>query len=155
MKASSLPKWVWWMAIPLGILVIIVIAISFLDEPLRAYAERELNRRLPAYVIQIRALDLHPLTLSLDLEDVIVRQKDHPDPPIAAVSKLHGSLQWSALLHGRLVTDESIEHPVIHFTRPQAKKELEAPPEQKQSWQEALFAMQEVQSTRFASRMGM
>ena len=45
-----------------------------------AYAERELNRRLPAYVIQIRALDLHPLTLSLDLEDVIVRQKDHPDP---------------------------------------------------------------------------
>ena len=110
-----------------------------------AYAERELNRRLPAYVIQIRALDLHPLTLSLDLEDVIVRQKDHPDPPIAAVSKLHGSLQWSALLHGRLVTDESIEHPVIHFTRPQAKKELEAPPEQKQSWQEALFAMQEVQ----------
>ena len=39
----------------------------------------------------------------------------------------------------------SIEHPVIHFTRPQAAKELEATPEQKQSWQEALFAMQEVQ----------
>ena len=64
---------------------------------------------------------------------------------MVAVSKIHGSLQWSALLRGRLVTDEAIEHPVIHFTRPQAAKELEATPDQKQSWQEALFALQEVQ----------
>ena len=103
------------------------------------------NQRLPAYIVHVGGLDLHPLTLSLDLEDVIVRQKDHPNPPIAAVSKIHGSLQWGALLSGRLVTDQLIEHPVIHFTRPQAAKELEATPEQKQSWQEALFAMQQVQ----------
>ncbi len=134
-----------WIAIPVGILLVIGIALSFLDEPLRAYAERELNQRLPAYTVHIGALDLHPLTLSLDLEDVTVRQKKHPEPPLVAVSKIHGSLQWSALLRGRLVTDEAIEHPVIHFTRPQAAKELEATPDQKQSWQEALFALQEVQ----------
>lgn len=137
--------WLWFIGVPLVLLLLVVIVVSFLDEPLRAYAERELNERLPAYTVHIGGLDLHPLSLSLDLEDVIVRQKDHPDPPIAAVSKMHGSLQWSALLFGRLVTDQLIEHPVIHFTRPQAAKELQATPEQKQSWQEALFAMQEVQ----------
>ena len=137
-------RWMWLLGVPVVVLLMVMV-VSFLDEPVRAYAEREMNRRLPAYIVHIGGLDLHPLTLSLDLEDVIVRQKDHPNPPIAAVSKIHGSLQWSALLSGRLVTDQLIEHPVIHFTRPQAAKELEATPEQKQSWQEALFAMQQVQ----------
>jgi hypothetical protein len=137
--------WAWLVAVPLALLLLLMIVVSFLDEPLRRHAEGELNRRLPAYTVHIGGLDFHPLSLSLDLEDIIVRQKDHPDPPIAAVSKMHGSLQWSALLHGRLVTDQSIEHPVIHFTRPQAAKELEASPEHKQSWQELLFAMHEVQ----------
>ena len=145
MKMSSRPKWLRWMAIPIALLVVIVMAASILDEPLRGYAERTVNERLPAYTVSIGVLDLHPLTLSLDLEDVVVREKDHPDPPLAAISKIQGSLQWSALVRGRLVTDEVIDHPVIHFTRPQAAKELDASPEQKQSWQEALFAMQEVQ----------
>ena len=140
-----MPKWLWWVAILLSLLLVIAIALTFIDEPLRAYAEREMNSRLPAYTVLIGELDLHLMSLSLDLEDVIVRQKDPPDPPIAAVSKMHGSLQWSALLSGRFVTDLSIEHPVIHFTRPQASKELEASPVQKQSWQEMLFAMHEVQ----------
>src|SRR5918993_3582026 len=126
MKMPSMPKWLWWVAIPIAFLVIIVIAASVLDEPLRAYAEREVNQRLPAYTVHIGALDLHPLTLSLDLEDVVVRQKERPDPPLAAISTIHGSLQWSALLRGRLVTDEVVDHPVIHFTRPQAAKEAEA-----------------------------
>ncbi|MEO8477212.1 MAG: hypothetical protein ABI572_09190, partial [Actinomycetota bacterium] len=73
-------------------------------------------------------------SFSLDLEDLVVRQKEQPDPPIAAISTIHGSLQWSALLRGRVVTDERIDHPVIHFTRPQAAKEVEASPEKKQSW---------------------
>ena len=133
------------MAIPLGLLVVIIVAVSFIDEPLRAYTERELNHRLPAYIVHIGALDLHPISLSLDLADITVRQKDHPDPPIAAISKIQGSLQWSALFAGRIVTDQLIEHPVIHFVRPQAAKELEASPEHQQSWQELLFAMQEVQ----------
>ena len=116
-------KWSWWVVVPLALLVLVVVAVSFIDEPLRVYAERELNHRLPAYVVRIGTLDLHPISLSLDLEDITVRQKDHPDPPIAAISKVQGSLQWSALFAGRLVTDQVIEHPVIHFIRPQAEKD--------------------------------
>ncbi|MGC3975065.1 MAG: DUF748 domain-containing protein [Nitrospira sp.] len=145
MRMPSRPKWLWWVAALVGFMLVIVTAASLLDEPLRAYAERQVNQRLPAYTVHIGALDLHPLTLSLDLEDIVVKQKENPDPPLALISKVHGSLRWSALLRGRLVTDERIDHPVIHFTRPQVAKEVDAPPEQKQSWQEALFAMQEVQ----------
>ncbi|MGZ8405944.1 MAG: DUF748 domain-containing protein [Nitrospira sp.] len=145
MPNPLMPKWLRWIVIPLGLLLVIALTLSLVDEPLRTYTEREINHRLPAYSVHIGALDMHPMSLSLDLEEVIVRQNDHPDPPIATVSKMHGSFQWSALLSGRFVTDLSIEHPVIHFTRPQASKELEASPVQKQSWQELLFAMQEVQ----------
>ena len=35
MKSRSIPKWLCWVALPLGILLVIVIAASFLDEPLR------------------------------------------------------------------------------------------------------------------------
>jgi lipopolysaccharide export LptBFGC system permease protein LptF len=49
MTMPSLPKWLWWLAIPVvALLLVIVIAAFFLDEPLRAYAEREMNQRLPA-----------------------------------------------------------------------------------------------------------
>lgn len=145
MKISSLPKWLRWLAIPLGVLLIIAVGVSLIDEPLRAYAERELNDRLPAYIVRIGELALHPIILSVEFEDITVSQKAHPDPPLAAISKIQGSLQWSALLSGRIVTDQVIEHPVIHFTRPQAAKEIEASPEHKQSWQEALFARHEIQ----------
>ncbi|UVT20328.1 MAG: DUF748 domain-containing protein [Nitrospira sp.] len=144
MNSISLPTWLRWLAIPLGLLVFVVVAISFIDEPLRAYAEREMNNRLSAYTVQIGALDLHPLTLSLDIERIVVSQKDHPDPPLAHIAKIHGSLQWRALLSGSIVTDQMIEQPIIHFTRPQATKEVEASPEHQQSWQELLFTMQEV-----------
>jgi len=154
MNVPAMPKRFWWVAIPLGLLSGIVIALTFIKEPLRVYAERETNHRLPAYTVHIGALDLHPMSLSLDLEDLIVRQKDHPDPPIVTVAKMHGSLRWSALLSGRIVTDQSIEHPVIHVTRPQAAKELETSPEQKQSWQELLFAMHEVKLNEVRIRNG-
>lgn len=145
MNVPSMPRGFWWILVPVTLVLVIAIAFSFLEEPLRAYAERELNQRLPAYRFQIGALDLHPLSLSIDVKDVTVRQKDHPDPPIAALATWHASIQWSALFSGRLVSDQSIGHPVIHFTRPQAATELESSPERRQSWQEALFAMHQVQ----------
>ena len=73
-----------------------------------------------------------------------MRQKDDPDPPIAALAQWHASLQWSALLRGRLVSVQVLDRPVIHFTRPQVAKEREAH-RREQSWQEALFAMYQVQ----------
>ena len=123
------------------LLVLVTVALSFIDEPLRAYAEREINHHLPAHSVRIGTLDLQPFELSLDLEHITMNQKDRPDRPIAAISKIRGRLQWRALLSGRHVTDQVIEHPVIHVIRPQAETALQESSQQKQSWQELLFAM--------------
>jgi hypothetical protein len=133
--------WWWIMAVPAVLILLIGAALLVIDEPLRAYAERELNQRVTGYTFRIGALDLHPFSLSVDLEQVTIAQNEHPDPPIAAVSKWHAGIQWWALFSGELVSDQSIDRPVLHFTRPQARKEVEDAPAKTQSWQEALFAM--------------
>ena len=52
--------WLWLLGVPLMLLLLVLSVGSLLDEPLRAYAEREMNQRLPAYTVSIGALDLHP-----------------------------------------------------------------------------------------------
>jgi hypothetical protein len=137
--------WPWMAAAGLAFLLLAGFALLFLDEPFRAYAERELNSRLPAYTFRIGRLDFHPIGLSLDLEDITVLQNAHPHPPLAQIAQWHASIHWRALLSGRLVSDHRIDHPVIHFTRPQAAQEIEDAPARKQSWQEAMFAIYPLQ----------
>ncbi|WP_447987393.1 DUF748 domain-containing protein [Nitrospira sp. Nam74] len=142
--------WWWILGIPLILLLIIGLALPFIDEPLRGYAERELNRRVEGYTFRIGALDFHPIGLSLDLENVTVAQKDHPDPPVAQLKKWHASIHWRELLSGHLVSDQSIDHPVIHFTRPQAAKEAKDDvPVEKRGWQEAVFAIYPLKINEF------
>ena len=142
--ASSKRHRLWWwvLGVPLVLLILIALALAFIDEPLRAYAERELNRRVEGYTFRIGELDFHPIGLSLDLENVSVIQKSHPDPPVAQLTKWHASVHWRELLSGNLVSDQSIDHPVLHITRPQASKEVkdEVPVEQR-GWQEAVLAI--------------
>jgi hypothetical protein len=133
----------WVVGILVILLVVIGIASAFIDDPLRAYAEREFNRRLEGYTLHIGALHFHPIGLSIDLEHARLVQNEHPDPPVAGIPKWHASLHWGALLRGQVVSDHAIDRPVLHVTRPQAKKEmkdLESVVEEK-GWQEAVLAL--------------
>lgn len=142
--------WWWVIGIPIVLLLIIGLAVAFIDEPLRAYAERELNRRVEGYTFHIGKLNFHPIGLSIDLEDVTVIQEDHPDPPIAQLTKWHASVHWRELLSGHLVSDQSIDHPVLHITRPQATKEAKDDvPVEKRGWQDAIFAVYPLQINEF------
>ncbi len=125
------------------------LAALFIDEPLRAYAERELNRRVAGYTFHIGALDFHPIGLSLDLERITVVQNEHPDPPIAQLATWHASIHWLELLSGHLVSDQWIDHPIVHFTRPQAAKEVQDPSADQKGWQEAVFAIYPLQINEF------
>ncbi len=133
-----------WRAIGIGFLLVMLLmglALSVIDEPLRAYAESEFNRLIPSHRIHIGALHFHPIGLSLDLEDVTVVQNAHPDPPVLQLAQWHMSLHWGALFSGTLVSDHTIERPVVHMTRPQASKEASEPDAQRRSWQEAVHAI--------------
>jgi len=154
-SAAGTPKrshrlW-WWLAgIPLFLLLIIVLALAFIDEPLRRYAERQFNSRVEGYTFHIGSLDFHPIGLSLDLEDVSVVQNDHPDPPVAQLTKWHASIHWRELLSGHLVSDQSIDRPIVHFTRPQASKEVQDDmPVEERGWQDAILAVYPLKINEF------
>ena len=147
--------WWWIVGIVVALLLIIGLAVAFIDEPLRAYAERELNRRVEGYTFHIGKLDFHPIRLSIDLEDVTVIQTDHPDPPIAQLTKWHASVHWRELLSGHLVSDQSIDRPILHITRPQAAKEAKDDvPADKRGWQEAVYAVYPLQINEFTITNG-
>jgi hypothetical protein len=147
--------WWWVLGVPVVFLVILGLALAFIDEPLRTYAERELNRHVEGYTFHIGALDLHPIGLSLDLENVTIVQTDHPDPPVAQLSKWHASIHWRELLSGHLVSDHLIDRPIVHITRPQASKEVkdEVPVEQR-GWQEAVLAIYPLHINEFRINHG-
>src|SRR5690348_13217244 len=114
----TVPRWLRWAGLVLGLLVVaLLVAASIMDEPLRGYIERNANQILEGYQLRIGKLDLHPLNLSLDVEDVSLTQTAQPDPPMLVIPTWHASMQWSQLVRGNVVSDHSLDRPAIHFTR--------------------------------------
>src|SRR5574337_96506 len=129
-----------WVRISLGVLAILIAGVSFyFDGMLRATIERNINRNLKGYSARIRAVSFHPIGFSLDLLDTVIVQDRHPDPPIMRVPRLHASVNWEALLHGRLVADFLFERPKLYVNLTQARTEIrEKIPMRERGWQEAL-----------------
>ncbi len=94
-------------------LVVLVILASLADEPLRQYVETEANTQLPGFHITIGGLDLHPLTLSVALREVVVRQDIHPDPPVLSISSITADAALVPLLSGSVGADLRVEEPVF------------------------------------------
>jgi hypothetical protein len=86
--------WIGLASVLIALFVVVTIISFFADEPLRAYIERELNNRVAGYSFRVGKLDLHPIVLSVDLENLTVAQDEHPDPPIAQIPRWTASLQW-------------------------------------------------------------
>ena len=154
--ATKTRKIVFWSAALLVTLMLLaVIAAFFLDEPLRQRMEANLNRALVGYTVRIGKLDFHPIGLSLDLEDSVIIQNDNPKPPIAQIGNLSASVQWRALLHGRLVADFEIDDPKLYIDRKQANKEIDDKvPMKERGWQQALEEIYPLKINRFVIRNG-
>ena len=121
------------------LLVIAIVAGFFIDEPLRRRMEARLNSTLQGYTVTIGRLDFHPIGLSLDLEDATIVQNDNPEPPVAHIPVLSASVDWRAILFGRVVADFQIDSPKIYINRKQAKKEIDDEvPIKERGWQQAL-----------------
>src|SRR5688500_311317 len=118
MARHVLKKTLW---VLLGLIAIFVVTALIgawlLEDRLRAYVEEEANRRATDYVIQIKGLTLHPLRLSVDLHDVLVAHKRHPDPPIVAVQRVTAGVRWSSLPRARVIGDLLVDRPTVRVTR--------------------------------------
>ena len=121
------------------LIVLVVIAAFFIDEPLRRRMEANLNRALAGYTVRIGKLDFHPIGLSLELENSVIIQNDNPEPPVAQIANLSASIDWRGLLRGRLVADFAIDNPKLYINRKQAKTEFDDKiPMKERGWQQAL-----------------
>lgn len=146
-RTHSGRRWPWVAGACAATVLLAGTALWFIDEPMRVYAERLLNSRITGYTVRIGALDFHPLSLSIDLNNVTVLQNAHPDPPLAHIPAWHASIHREALFSGRLVSDHIIDRPVVHLSRPQGGQEVGDAPVKKKNWQEALFALYPLQIT--------
>ena len=137
-----------WMiaVVVLSLLVLIVVtAASVADEPLRRYVEDKANSMLPGFHVTIGAFDLHPLTLSADLRDVVVRQDIHPDPPVLSIPHVTADAQLAPLFSGQVGADLRVETPAFAINKRHVdglfrRKDAEAPDDQGEPWQDRLRA---------------
>ncbi|HEY7038282.1 MAG TPA: DUF748 domain-containing protein [Methylomirabilota bacterium] len=124
------------------LLVASVVALFFIDEPLRRYTEGKMNASLKGYSVTIGRLHFNPINFSLDLRETVIVQNQFPDPPVARIDRLYASVHWKALLSGKVVGDILIEHPIVVLNLPQARAEIhDETPVKDKGWQDALQAI--------------
>ncbi|MEW6269977.1 MAG: DUF748 domain-containing protein [Thermodesulfobacteriota bacterium] len=131
-----------WTSVAIGLLLLIVlaafVAAYVIEEPLRRSMEQRVNAALEGYEVRIGALDLHPIGLSLDLENVVLTQDAYPDPPVARLPALTASVQWGALLSGDLVADFAFDSPELFLNLQQARDEVRDERDlEERGWQQA------------------
>jgi Domain of Unknown Function (DUF748) len=132
----------WTLGILAAVLVLGVLIPFFLDEPLRRYIEGQMNARLTGYTVSIGALSFHAIGLSLTLRDLVFVQEANPDPPVASLPRLDASVQWKALLSGKLVANFALERPTLYVNIKHLRKEAADPePVTQKGWQEAFQAI--------------
>ncbi len=125
-----------------GLILLVIIASFFVDEPMRRQMEKRMNDSLQGYTARIRDLDFNLFGFSVTLQDVSIVQDAHPNPPVALIPRLRASVQWTELLTFHLVADFQIDQPQIYVNRTQLQKEDTDPvPVQKKGWQEAVEAI--------------
>jgi hypothetical protein len=127
------------LGILVGLILLIIIASLFVDEPMRRAMEKSMNEHLTGYTAKIGDLDFHLIGFSVTLHDVSIRQEAHPDPAVAVIPRLRASVQWSELVKLKLVSDFQIDQPQVYLNLTQIRKEnSDDIPVQKRGWQQAL-----------------
>jgi len=114
----------------------------FVDEPIRRAIESQMNQRLKGYTAHIEKLSFHPIGGSLTLYNLVFIQDAHPEPPVLRVPRLDASVQWKALIFGRVVANFRFQEPELYADRTHVEKEAKDPtPLTQHGWQEAFEAI--------------
>ena len=125
--------------IPVALVLILYVTSYIIDEPLRRLTEEKINRNLKGYSVQLPKLHFQLLTLTATAEGLTLRQDAHPDPPIITIPILKTTVQWRAILSGRLVAESLLDQPNININLQQLQSEMSSRVSFKErGWQQAL-----------------
>jgi hypothetical protein len=123
--------------------LVVLLAFLFADTvvagPMRTWVERKLNSELDGYTVQLARVRPHLWRLAFDLEDLVLLQDTHPDPPVANFPALRFSVDVGELLRFKLVGDLVIERPAVHVNMVQLAEEAHGAVRlQDRGWQKAV-----------------
>ncbi len=145
----------WIVAVVVAVVLLAFLVAFALDEPIRRTVEHQMNQRLKGYHVTIRKADFHPIGFALDLDDIVMVQDANPDPPVMKLRRLSASVQWSAIIHARVVADFVLDRPVLHVNRTHLEREMKDPtPLPEHGWQDALQAAYPLKINTFRIRDG-
>jgi hypothetical protein len=146
---------VWTAAAITGLLVFVWILSYAIDGPLTRYMQGSVNQRLKGYTASLQRAHFNPFSLSVTLYAVGLVQDAHPDPAIAHFPQIWADLEWSSLLHGRVVAKFEFTDPVLYLDRNHLEQEAKDPtPVKERGWQEALEAIYPLKMNLFRVRNG-
>ncbi len=133
-------------AILAGLALVALLALIFADAliaaPMRTWVERKLNSELDGYTVQLARVRPHLWRMAFELEDLVLTQDTHPDPPVGTFAALEFSVDLRALLRFKVVGDLRLERPEIHANLAQLAEEAgSAVGLQDRGWQQAVEAI--------------
>ncbi len=144
----------WWI-LAAGLLVLIAVVAQHFDEYLRRTLESKINQRLHGYTVTLQGAHLNPFGLALTLEDAVIRQQAHPEPPVADVPRVRASVQWREILRLHLVADVVISRPRVHVNLPQLEEEdRDRVDVEDRGWQDAFQSIYPLKFNRVQVRDG-
>lgn len=136
-------------------LLIVYVGSFGLDEPIRRHLETQMNADLVGYTARIRAVRFHPFGFAITLKDTTITQEKHPKPAVADFPRLDASVQWRALLFGKLVADVRFDRPKIHVDRTHVEAEAnDKVAVEDRGWQQALEDVYPLKINEFVIRNG-
>lgn len=126
-----------------GLAFVVLLALIFADlliaSPMRTWVERTLNSQLDGYTVQLAQVRPHIWRGAFELNDLVLVQDTHPDPPVGNFAALKFSVELRALLRFKVVGDLVIVRPEIHANLAQLAEEAGSTVNlQDRGWQKAV-----------------
>lgn len=139
----------------LSVAFVLGLADPLLAGPLRNWAERTMNSKLKGYTVSIARVRPHLWKLAMDLDELVLVQSTHPEPPVADFGALKFSLLARELLRFKVAGELAIERPALHINLIQIQEEARSGVSLKdRGWQRAVESIFPIKLDRVEVRDG-
>jgi hypothetical protein len=148
--------WLWLALGLLGVGIVMATVGSYLfDGPLRGQLEARMNQNLNGYSLRLGHAHASLFGLNLTLRDVVLRQRQFPEPPVATIPRLSLRVEWPSLFTRHVVGDAVFDRPLLHLNAEQlAIEEARRIRLGERGWQKALESIYPLKFNKFTVKDG-
>jgi Domain of Unknown Function (DUF748) len=148
--------WLWLALGLLGMGIVMATVGSYLfDGPLRGQLEARMNQNLNGYSLRLGHAHASLFGLDLTLRDVVMRQRQFPEPPVATIPRLSLRVEWPSLFTRHVVGDAVFDRPLLHLNAEQlAIEEARRIRLGERGWQKALESIYPLKFNKFIVKDG-